>query len=508
MSGDEYSGCEVCGDELCPGCEEVRPKKYFLSGLSILVFFGFAWFLIGQANELNNSDLQNSKSGTERSLPESQSIPNTTNTTGESLVTDTIPISSPTISTPPVNEPMPLGPLDNPLLKTRPVALWFWKPGCSLCEGQAAFIGRVSRIWAQYINIVGVPLSDDVVGISEFKKKYRIDLPEIIDWNGELSSLFEVGQTSDWGLIFPDGSRETVSSLWTEDDLNMQFASLARSQPMSIIDTSSESEVRAAYMREFGQKPPPLKWTGSVRGCDPGTTSKLSREATLSRVNWYRAMAGVVPGVVLDEQFNVMAQAAALTMFASGRLDHEPDSSFSCYSNAAYAGASRSNLFLGVNGAEAIDGYIEDEGSNNGSVGHRRWILLPELSVIGTGDTKGANALLVISDFKLKDVKIRDRGLVTWPPRGFVPRATIYRRWSIAAESAFNDGAHVLVRTSKQTLFDDFVWSDDSNGWATLVFSISPSLISKEPIWVRISEMMGDGKKGPVITSYQIFPID
>ncbi len=508
MSGEDYSGCVVCGDELCPGCEEFKPKQQIFIGTTVLVVLGIVWLAIGQVTQPNSSDLQSTQSSTGGVLPESQSSPDSTSTTAGSTVTDTLPISSTTSSSPPTTEPILQGPLDNPLLKTRPAAIWFWKPGCSLCETQAEFIGRVVKVWAQEINIVSIALGDDFASESEFKERYQIDIPEIDDPNGELTSIFEIGQTSDWGFILPDGSHKTVASLLTEKRLNQEFVSLSRSRPVSIIDTSVESEVRAAFVREFSQKPPPLKWTGSDRGCDPGSTSKLNREATLSRVNWYRAMAGVVPEVVLDEQFNDLAQAAALTMYASGRIDHEPDSSFSCLSKMAADGAIRSNLLLGTNGPDAIDSYIEDEGANNGSVGHRRWILLPELSVIGTGDTKGSNALLVVSDFELKNVTVRDRGIVAWPPRGFVPRVTIYRRWSISAESAFENGAHVLVQTSKRTLFDDFVHADETLGWGTLVFSISKSLIGKDPIFVKVSEMLSDGRQGSVITSYQIFPID
>jgi len=508
MSNEDIFACEVCGDELCPGCEDFESRSRVFRGFLILIIIGVGYLSIGQVFHSNSSELRNSRSETEVSRQGSQSTIDLPNSTIEQTVVGTAPISSTTVAATPTTEPVVLGPLDHPLLKKRPVAIWFWKPGCPLCETQAAFIGRVSKIWAQQINIVSIAISDDSVSESEFREKYQIDIPEIIDPNGELTSIFEIGQTSDWGFILPDGSHKTVPSLLTEKRLSQEFASLSRSRPMSIIDTSMESDVRAAFIREFGQEPPPLKWTGSVRGCDPGSTSELNREATLSRVNWYRAMAGVSPEVVLDKKFNSLAQAAALTMHASGRLDHEPDSSFSCYSNEAFEGARRSNLYIGGYGPDSIDGYIEDEGSNNESVGHRRWILLPELSVIGTGDTKNTNALLVVSDFQLKEVKIRDRGIVAWPPRGYVPRSKIFRRWSIAAETAFSGGAHVLVRTATRTLFDDFVYADNSIGWATLVFSISPSLIGKEPISVKVSEMVGDNKQGSVIAIYQVFPID
>ena len=101
MSSDEDSGCGVCGDELCPGCEEFKPNKRILRGFSILVVFGSVWFAIGQFIQFSSSDSQNSQSGTEVSLPESQSTTNLSKTTDESSVVDTTPISSTTVSTPP-----------------------------------------------------------------------------------------------------------------------------------------------------------------------------------------------------------------------------------------------------------------------------------------------------------------------------------------------------------------------------------------------------------------------
>lgn len=101
MSSDEDSGCGVCGDELCPGCEEFKPNKRILRGFSILVVFGSVWFAIGQFIQFSSSDSQNSQSGTEVSLPESQSTTNLSKTTDESSVVDTTSISSTTVSTPP-----------------------------------------------------------------------------------------------------------------------------------------------------------------------------------------------------------------------------------------------------------------------------------------------------------------------------------------------------------------------------------------------------------------------
>ena len=76
-------------------------------------------------------------------------------------------------------------------------------------------------------------------------------------------------------------------------------------------------------------------------------------------------------------------------MLAEGRLSHEPDSSWACYSSTgrSYAG---SNLGLGtrVGGIAGIDGYMQDPGEPNAEVGHRRWILYPQTLEMGTGNVR------------------------------------------------------------------------------------------------------------------------
>jgi hypothetical protein len=194
-------------------------------------------------------------------------------------------------------------------------------------------------------------------------------------------------------------------------------------------------------------------------------------------------------------------------MNASGQLSHEPDSSFACMTQWSYEGASRSNLHFGVRGPEAIDGYIEDEGSGNEEVGHRRWILLPELTEVGTGDTNRTNALLVVGGKNNNGANTRERGLVMWPPRGFVPKSTIHRRWSVSAENAFNGGALVIARASGRVVVSDLIWPDNSVGWATLVFDVPESALQKGPIDVEIFQNV-NGRPGELIVKYQVTPID
>lgn len=220
------------------------------------------------------------------------------------------------------------------------------------------------------------------------------------------------------------------------------------------IDTSNRDAVAVAQAAEYSHKSPEMDWTGNYETCHPGESSLQLAKATVRRVNFYRAMAGVPTGVIINEEYSDKAQHAALAMSATGRLSHTPDQSFDCLSENGELGAANSNLYLGRTGPEAIDGYIEDPGDGNVDVGHRNTILHPPTSEIGVGHVAGsdtsypANALWVFDDDVFADnPPVREaQGFVAWPPRGFVPQELVYPRWSFGlADSVFEDATVTMT---------------------------------------------------------------
>ena len=168
-------------------------------------------------------------------------------------------------------------------------------------------------------------------------------------------------------------------------------------------------------------------WTGSVEGCVVGTESQASLDATLHTVNTLRSFAGI-GDVTFDPTLNHRALAAALMMLAANDLSHTPGPTWPCYSDDGAYAAARSNLFLGLSGASAMVGFLDDEGIEE--LGHRRWVIDPAAQVFGSGSTGATNALTVFSDAPPATVPAGTQ--VAWPPNGFVPRQWIFRDWSIA----------------------------------------------------------------------------
>ena len=193
-------------------------------------------------------------------------------------------------------------------------------------------------------------------------------------------------------------------------------------------------------------------WTGNRSTCTPGSTSQAYADATILRVNYYRAMAGLPGDVVLSNAWNVEAQAAALMMSVQGSLSHSPGTNWACYSPAGADAAGKSNLALGADAAAAIDLYMDDPGTGgNAAVGHRRWILYPPTKIMGTGNIPAsggwaANDLWVIGGAGSRPAQ---PAWVAWPPPGYVPWQIMPRssgRWSFSYPGASFSAATVYMQ--------------------------------------------------------------
>ena len=203
------------------------------------------------------------------------------------------------------------------------------------------------------------------------------------------------------------------------------------------VDTWDRSAVLASYRTEFGRDEPASGFTGSVAACTAGTTSAAFRASVLQRVNWFRRMAGIGT-VTEDAAMSATAQAKALIMLAQQELDHDPPADWACYVELA---AATENLGLGAAGIGGVSGYMRDPGAHNHPVEHRRNILSPYVTSIGTGDVFGgsgeyqaANAMHFGIDFDSEPAARELRGFVAWPAPGYAPAQTVWGRWSFSKQ--------------------------------------------------------------------------
>jgi uncharacterized protein YkwD len=245
------------------------------------------------------------------------------------------------------------------------------------------------------------------------------------------------------------------------------------------ISVHRRSAVESAYLRSFASgMDTPTGFTGSDAACRPGTTSAASRAATLRAVNFARAMSGLAP-VRFSSTLNARSQRTALMMSANQMLSHSPSRSWRCWSRVGAANAGRSNLALSypsITSAGVVALYLGEPGSDNSAVGHRRWLLNPFATQMGTGSTGTANAMTVIGPTASRRP---NPAWVSWPSAGWFPDALEPGGlWSLSAGNSQMDfrraGVRVhrngqAVRVRKQRVQDGYAQP-------TLAWKLPPSI--------------------------------
>ena len=238
------------------------------------------------------------------------------------------------------------------------------------------------------------------------------------------------------------------------------------------LDTSDKELVERVYDTEFSKVVPPVEWTGDQDECDAGSSSADLKAASIDRVNFYRAMAGVPATISEGPSFSAKAQSGALMMSTEGELTHQPSSSFACYTIEGSDAAANSNLYLGRTGPSAIDGYIEDPGDDNTDVGHRNTVLHPPTRRMGVADVEAVgdydeSNLLWVFDEKVFDLDYRTRepeGFVAWPPAGFVPQDIVHPRWSFSLATGDFSQADITMTQSGESVPLEIVSREGKEG--------------------------------------------
>ena len=193
-------------------------------------------------------------------------------------------------------------------------------------------------------------------------------------------------------------------------------------------------------------------WTGTVPGCVAGTTTSAHQQAVIDRVNYFRTLVSLPPVSLMGSTPISQSQASALMMSANDSLSHSPPPDWDCYTADGAFAAGKSNLAWGIHGVRAIDLYVDDHGSGNYAVGHRRWILHPPQVSMATGDITPAgssprptNDLYVLGTFGARPATPDG---IAWPPAGFVPFQNLpsrSNRWSFSFPGANFSAATVTM---------------------------------------------------------------
>lgn len=212
------------------------------------------------------------------------------------------------------------------------------------------------------------------------------------------------------------------------------------------------------------------EWTGAVAGCDAGTVPQPIQDKVLMRVMYYRLMCGLNTEITMDTSWNRKCQEGALMSRANNSLSHNPPATWNCYTADGAEACAKSNLSLGNHTVNAVMSQMRDAGVNNKPVGHRRWILYPRLQKIGHGSTSSSQALWVLGAFAPQHPTGTPE-FVSWPPKGYVPGAVVYDRWSLSVfMGQFSDATVTMSGPDGENITLEVVHTGGSYGDPTIVW--------------------------------------
>jgi len=193
-----------------------------------------------------------------------------------------------------------------------------------------------------------------------------------------------------------------------------------------------------------------LNWSGSQYSCNPGSYNYAINNKILARINYFRRITGLNDNVTFDGYLNQICQQAAVMLEVNESLSHcngtgnYPCNTWPCSSTDAIYASQRSVLASGHwSYFDPVTLYIEDAGSNNQPVGHRRWLLYPRAQTFGNGVTNSKNVIYVSDNFS--NQAQNSKPYVAYPPEGYVPAPIVFNRWSFSLANADFSNAYVVM---------------------------------------------------------------
>lgn len=293
-----------------------------------------------------------------------------------------------------------------------------------------------------------------------------------------------------------------------------------------------------------------IGWTGnynSTAAGAEGTVSAAFSGDVERRVNYYRAMCGLQADVRVNSGATVnlavgdkwvpsasttkeaAAQRSALmiirTFPGNGGLSHDPPTTATAWTTAAWNANRNGNLALGFFGPGAVDAYFREDVTGisawNVDVGHRRWLMFQWSTDFATGDTPGSfsagsvrppsNAMYVIP--KLTELDFSPALVfASFPSRGYFPARLNASFWSLSYPGADFSAATVTLKDSSlNTLPVTVISRRTGYGDNSIVWQVPPAAavksVSSDLTWnVTVSNIGGEDV--PTQHSYQVTLID
>jgi len=194
-------------------------------------------------------------------------------------------------------------------------------------------------------------------------------------------------------------------------------------------------------------------------------------------------------------------------MSANRSLSHNPPTSWRCWSSAGATNAGVANLaltFPAVSSAGVVGQYLTDSGSSNRAAGHRRWLLNPFSTTMGSGSTGTANAITVIGP---TSTTRPNPAWVAWPTAGYFPnQLEPAGRWSLSAGNGAMSFTYATVRVYRNGNLIQTVKNPVVSGYArpTLVWQVPTSIARAGSFQVFVSGIRKSGTTQRYTRSYTV----
>lgn len=204
-----------------------------------------------------------------------------------------------------------------------------------------------------------------------------------------------------------------------------------------------------------------------------GTVSGAALRAAMNRLNALRRLAGV-PSASLDAPLCSIAQHGAVLLACEyGHTPAKPADMDESFYQTGYDGTSNSNIYQGVNLTEAVDGFMQDRGSNNlGRMGHRRWQLNPTLGKVGFGYVRnGSDHEQFVAERITDESGVGcDYDFIAWPASGNFPASDTLFGPAFAWSVSVNPDKYAVpslsdVKVSLKRESDGRTWTFQGGGY-------------------------------------------
>ncbi|WP_186333816.1 S-layer homology domain-containing protein [Paenibacillus xylanexedens] len=229
-----------------------------------------------------------------------------------------------------------------------------------------------------------------------------------------------------------------------------------------------------------------------------GVVSDAYLEHGLNAANFYRFITGLQGDLVLDSTLNRQAQHGAVVVSTGGYLSHYPEQPGDMpkdFFDIGSKSASSSNLYLTSSAknnvlTKSIQAYMNDsDASNIDRLGHRRWILSPQLQRIGFGLATRSEAGKTYDQY-YSAMQVFDKSRTgsapfnysLFPNQGAFPIEAFgsTQAWSVQlntnvfAEPSLSDVQVEMTRTSDQRTWT-FNTNNQNSGFPTGYYNVDPA---------------------------------